>query len=168
MAPNGKTARTIARKQPAAARTARRPTPAAASAKAKPSKPAKDSAARLGARTNKKKPGKPSLAAAPRLSRIVKNIDLVPPPDCIASLVLKQVAHDTYRYYACWLLVGRYDVDALNVKYKFTGENSIRCDIPLDGEVSLAALQPYLETFLAGEGKEPDGPPVVVGGGKPK
>lgn len=151
MAP--KTARTLARKQPAAARTARRaPTTAA---KAKPSKPAK------------KKPGKPSLAAAPRLSRIVKNVDLVPPPDCIASLVLKQVAHDTYRYYACWLLVGRYDVDALNVKYKYTGENSIRCDIPLDGEVSLAALQPHLEAFLAAEGKEPEGPPVVVGGGKP-
>lgn len=156
MAPNGKTARTIARKQPAAARTARRPTTTAAKAKAKPSKPAKN-----------KKPGKPSLAAAPRLSRIVKNIDLVPPPDCIASLVLKQVAHDTYRYYACWLLVGRYDVDALNVKYKYTGENTIRCDIPQDGEVSLVALQPYLVTFLDAEGKEPDGPPVIVGGGRP-
>lgn len=155
MAPNGKSARTIARKQPAAARTARRPTTTAAKAKAKPSKPAK------------KKASKQSLAAAPRLSRIVKNIDLVPPPDCIASLVLKQVAHDTYRYYACWLLVGRYDVDALTTKYKYTGENTVRCDIPQDGEVSLLALQPYLVAFLDAEGKEPDGPPVIVGGGKP-
>jgi len=142
-----KTARTIARKNPSPARTARRPASKAA--------PKKSKAKRKVA------------AGAPQLSRIVRNVELIAPPGCIASLVLKQVAYDAYRYYAPWLLVGRYDVDALPVKYKFTGENTIRCDIPEDGEVSLAALQPPLVAFLEAEGKEPDGPPVVIGRGRP-
>ena len=102
--------------------------------------------------------------AAPRFSRIERHVKLVAPPDCDASLILKQVGHDEHRYYAWWLLVGRDDRDAMTVSYKFTGEDTLRCDIPKGVRLSVASLQPYLAKFLKSEGVEEGDPPIIKGG----
>jgi hypothetical protein len=81
-------------------------------------------------------------------------------------MILKQVAHNKNRYYACWLLVGRYDQDAVSVRYKFTGEDTLRCDIPNGTVLSAAVLQPHLVKFLKAEGTMPEGPPVIIGDGQ--
>jgi hypothetical protein len=115
--------------------------------------------------------GKPTPVApdksgsAPRFSRITSSVDLIAPRDCEASVVLKQVAHDAYRCYAWWLLVGRYDQDAMSVQYRFNGEDAIRCDIPSGAELSAAALLPHLVKFLNSEHTQNDGPPIIIGKG---
>jgi hypothetical protein len=104
---------------------------------------------------------------APRFSRITHSLDVVAPQDCCASVILKEVAHDSRRrYYAMWLFVGRYDQDAMSIRYKYTGEETVRCDIPAGAVISAAALQPYLVKFLNSENKEPEGPPVIIGKGQ--
>ena len=104
--------------------------------------------------------------AVPRFTRVRKGLKLVVPPDCDASVILKDVGHDGRRSYAMWLLVGRDDRDAMTVSYKFTGEDTIRVDIPSGGIISAAALQPYLVKFLKSEGTQEDDPPVIRGSGK--
>jgi hypothetical protein len=138
--------------------------PARKIARKKPNNPARTARRPGVARPTRVAPAK--APAAPKFSRITRNVVLVAPPEYVASLILKQVAHDRYRYYACWLLVGRYDRDALTVRYKFTGEDTLRCDIPEGVVISAAALQPYLVKFLRDEGTESDDPPVIVGKGK--
>jgi hypothetical protein len=101
--------------------------------------------------------------AAPRFTRVRKSLKLVVPPDCDASLILKQVGHDERRYYAWWLLVGRNDREAMTASYKFTGEDTVRCDFPAGATLSAAALSPYLAKFLKREGTQQDPPPVVRG-----
>ena len=99
----------------------------------------------------------------PRFSRVRKSLKLEVPLDCDASLILKQVRHDEYRCYAVWLLVGRDDQDAMSASYKFTGEDTVRVDIPNGGIISAGALQPHLAKFLKSEGTEEDAPPVIKG-----
>jgi hypothetical protein len=99
----------------------------------------------------------------PRFSRITRSLDVVAPIDCQASLILKQVAHDKYLHFAPWLLVGRYDQDALSVPYTFTGETTIRCDLPCGTVISMAALQPFLAKFLKSGGTLSDPPPTITG-----
>ena len=103
--------------------------------------------------------------SAPRFTRVRKSLKLVVPSDCAASLILKEVGHDEHRYYAWWLLVGRDDQDAMTVSYKFTGEDTLRCDIPIGATLSAAALQPYLAKFLKSEGTQEDDPPIIKGKG---
>ena len=100
-----------------------------------------------------------------RFTRITRSLQVMAPPDCDASVILKQVAHNKYRYYAYWLLVGRYDHDAMSVRYKYTGEDTVRCDIPHGQMPSSAALLSHLVKFLHGEGAQNDGPPVIIGKG---
>lgn len=107
-------------------------------------------------------------ARAPRFTRIKSNVTVTVPPDCDASVIFKQVAHDRRRHYAWWLLVGRYDQDALTVSYKYTGEDTVRCDIPTGAPLSSAALQPHLVKFLESEGVLEDKPPIIRGGSSPK
>jgi hypothetical protein len=119
----------------------------------------------------RKKSGNPALTArrlvpAPRFTRVERSVKLVVPPDCDASLILKEVGHDENRYYAWWLLVGRYDHEAMTVPYKFTGEDTIRCDIPSGTPLSAASLQPYLAKFLKSEGTQEGAPPIVKGHGQ--
>jgi len=102
-------------------------------------------------------------APPPRFSRITRNLKLTPPEDCKASVIFKLVAHDDARRFAYWLLVGRFDQEALEMRYKFTGESTLRCDVPFGAPLTPDALQPYLEDFLDSEGTEPDGPPILDG-----
>jgi hypothetical protein len=99
--------------------------------------------------------------SAPRLSEVTHNLDVIAPRDCDASVILKLVAHDKNRIYALWLLVGRHEEDAISVPYRFTGEDTIRCDIPHGAAVSAAALLPHLVKFLNSKGWENDGPPII-------
>jgi hypothetical protein len=100
-------------------------------------------------------------APALRFTRIERSIKVVVPPDCSASVILKQVAHDDRRHYAWWLLVGRYDQDAMTVSYKYTGEDTVRCDIPTGIPLSAAAMQSHLARFLKSEGTQEDKPPII-------
>ena len=102
---------------------------------------------------------------APRFSRLTKSMVVVAPDDCMATVLFKEVARDDNRYFSFWLLVGRYQRDELSVHYKFTGEDTIRCDIPHGNDISTEALQPALVEFLRAEGTLPDGPPVITGKG---
>jgi hypothetical protein len=81
-------------------------------------------------------------------------------------VILKQVAHsETNHAYACWLIVGRYDQDAMSVRFKFTGEKMLRCDVPNGTLLSPSVLQPHLVRFLKAEGTLEDGPPIITGKG---
>jgi hypothetical protein len=102
-----------------------------------------------------------NTGSAPRFSRVTRSLDVIAPRDCDATVILKLVAHDKNRIYALWLLVGRHDQDALSVRYRLTGEDTIRCDIPHGGVISAAALSPYLVKFLDSEGSENDAPPII-------
>ena len=118
-----------------------------------------------------KKPSNPALtvgrrALAPRFTRVERSLKLVVPPDCDASLILKEVGHDEHRYYAWWLLVGRYDRDAMTASYKFIGEDTLRCDIPNGTQLSAGYLQRYLARFLKDEGTQEPDPPILTGKGK--
>lgn len=104
----------------------------------------------------------------PRFSRITDDVVVTPPDGYRASLILKEVAHDTSRHFAYWLLVGRHDQESMSVRYRFTGESTLRCDIPDAAMLSAVVLQPHLAEFLDSEGLEPDGPPVIDGKGQNK
>ncbi len=102
------------------------------------------------------------IASAPRFTRIKGKIKVAPPPDCRASVILKLVEEDNeHRYYAWWLLVGRYDQDVMTLSYEHTGEDTLRCDIPNGTPISAAALLPYMAKFLKSERVMDDKPPVI-------
>ena len=93
-----------------------------------------------------------------------RSVKLVVPPDCEASVILKQVAHDDkHRYYMMWLLVGRYDREAISVSYRFTGEDTIRCDIPNMQLISASELQSRFVEFWQDEPDLDDKPPIIWG-----
>jgi hypothetical protein len=105
-------------------------------------------------------PAKPPLR--PTLTRITGDIDLVAPRGFSASVLLKLVSRDDgHRYYSWWAMVGRHDMDSFAIRYKYRGEDLIRCDLPEGMPLSEASLQPYLTSFLAGEHHQPDGTPVI-------
>jgi hypothetical protein len=115
----------------------------------------------------RKQPSKPSLVARrpaprPRFARVRGHLKLVVPPDCSVSVILKLVDHDDdNRTYAWWMLVGRYDQDALSASYRFTGEDTIRCDIPDGMLLSVKLLERRLAAFLDDEGLEEGKPPII-------
>src|ERR1043165_5625302 len=123
-----------------------------------PARTARRPAASTATRRKRKAP-----APAPRFSRITRSLKLTPPDDCKASVIFKLVAHDDFRRFSYWLLVGRHDQEALEVRYKFTGESTLRCDVPFGAPLTSDALQPHLEAFLKSEGTEPGGPPILDG-----
>lgn len=99
----------------------------------------------------------------PRFKRVRRSLSVKPPADCRASVIFKFVAHDEFRHFAYWLLVGRYAQDTIAVRYEYTGESTLRCDVPDGTMFTPDALQPYLEAFLKSEGTEPEGPPILDG-----
>ena len=100
---------------------------------------------------------------APRFTRIERNTKIVVPPDCDASVILKQVGDHERRHYVFWLLVGRSDRDAMTVSYKHTDATTFRCDIPSGMSLSAGALQPHLAKFLKSNGLLEDKPPIIRG-----
>jgi hypothetical protein len=103
-------------------------------------------------------------AVQPVVTRLVADVDLVAPKGFTASVLLKLVSRDdTQRQYALWALAGRHDVDTCIVPYKYTGEDTIRVDLPEGMPLSAEALAPHLTAFLASEGNEPPGTPIIRG-----
>jgi hypothetical protein len=114
------------------------------------------------------RPAPPSAAAGkmlqPQVTRLVADVDLVAPQGFTASVLLKLVSRDdTQRLYAMWAMAGRHDVDTCVVPYKYTGEDTIRVDLPEGMPLSAEALAPHLTAFLASEGNEPPGTPIIRG-----
>lgn len=118
-------------------------------------KPAQSGSQKRAANPSKSAPG-------PTLSRVTGDIDLAPPRGFCASVLLKQVSRDDgHRYYSWWAMAGRHDADVFSVKYKYHGEDLIRCDLPEGMALSEDSLQPHLASFLAGEHNQPDGTPII-------
>jgi hypothetical protein len=84
----------------------------------------------------------------------------------MATVVLKEHARDEkHRYYMWWIVVGRNGEDAFSVHYKHNGEDTIRCDIPEGSVMSTVVLQSALRAFWSKQDLEPDGTPIIGGGG---
>lgn len=99
----------------------------------------------------------------PSISRLSSDVRLIAPPGCYVSVLLKQVdREDGRRYYSWWAMAGRHDMDNACVSYKYTGEDTIRFDLPVGMPLSESALQSHLRQFLAGEGDFGDDPPVII------
>lgn len=97
-------------------------------------------------------------------SRVNGDLDIVVPPHCRASVLLKLVERDErHRYYAWWLVVGRHDLDEVSVHYRYTGEDTIRFDVPQTAVLSSSSLQPLLAEFLAQDGTMPPHTPIIKG-----
>ena len=97
-------------------------------------------------------------------SRVDRDLEIVVPPHCRASVLLKLVERDErHRYYAWWLVVARHDLDEVAVRYRYTGEDTIRFDVPATAVLSSAWLQPLLADFLAQDGTMPPHTPIIKG-----
>ena len=97
-------------------------------------------------------------------SRVAGDLEIVVPLHCRASVLLKLVERDAqHRYYAWWLVVARHDLDEVAVSYRYTGEDTIRFDVPQDAVLSSSWLQPQLAAFLVQEGTMPPHPPIIKG-----
>jgi len=105
---------------------------------------------------------KPAHDPAPTVTRIDGDVVLVAPTGCYASVVLKLVDRDdNHRYYSWWTVVGRHDMDKITMPYKYTGEDTIRFDLPEGVPLSAKSLQPHLTAFLAAEHTKPGAPPII-------
>ena len=117
-------------------------------------------------RTRLKSPHKTASKTGlqPTITRLTSDVDLVPPPGCGASAVLKGVNRDNgHRYYTWWLVVGRSGEDAMSMPYKHDGADMIRIDLPEGMPLSATGLQPYLTAFWAKQSLEPDDTPIIKG-----
>ena len=98
----------------------------------------------------------------PTITRLVSDVELTPPRGYSASVLLKLVSRDDgHRYYAWWAMAGRYDRDTIAISYKYTGEDTIRVDLPEGMPLSAASLQPHLTAYLTSEGIEPPDTPII-------
>lgn len=95
--------------------------------------------------------------------RLTRSIKLVAPPGCHASVLLKLVHRDDgHRYYSWWAVVGRHDMDSIAVMYRYTGEETIRFDLPEGVALSADSLQPHLTRFLADQHEADDDTPIII------
>lgn len=98
-----------------------------------------------------------------RFSRIEEDITLVVPAGCYASVLLKLVGHNNdHRYYAWWAMVGRSGEDEIAIAYNYTGEDTIRVDLPTGVPLSRRELQRQLTGFLHLQGELEGKPPIIV------
>src|SRR5262249_16504435 len=96
-------------------------------------------------------------------TRLTGNIKLVAPPGCHASVLLKLVHRDDRRrFYSWWAVAGRHDMDSIAVPYKYTGEETIRIDLPYGMPLSLRSLQPHLKRFIAAQNDADDESPIII------
>jgi hypothetical protein len=99
----------------------------------------------------------------PYISRVKNDVRLVAPPGCYASVLLKLVdREDGRRYYSWWAMAGRHDADNVCVPYKYTGEDTIRFDLPLGMPLSESRIQSHLAKFLKDERSSADEPPIII------
>ena len=119
-------------------------------------KPAHD-VTHKGARANHARP-----APQPTITRVDGDIELIAPRGYCASVILKLVDRDDgHRYYSWWVMAGRHDMDSASVTYRYTGEDTIRVDLPEGMPLSAESLQPHLDAYLNSEGTEESDPPII-------
>ena len=105
-------------------------------------------------------PAKP--ATRPVIARVEGDVDLIAPKGFRARVLLKLVDRiDGRRVYAWWAMVGRHELDAASLRFKYNGEDMLQFDLPESMALSEELLTPYLKDFLDGEGNEPPDPPVI-------
>ena len=105
---------------------------------------------------------RPASQQSPVITRITRDLDVVAPHGCRASVLFKLVERDEgHRYYDWWLVVGRRGAEMVSVKYKADGADTIRVDVPDGMRLSADALQPHVAAFLKKEGTLPAVPPTV-------
>jgi hypothetical protein len=97
------------------------------------------------------------------IKRLTSSVDLVAPPECHASVLLKLVHRDEWhRYYSWCAIVGRHDLGTVSVQYTFTGDDdTIQFDLPEGMALSAESLQPHLEAFLT-QNEPDDKPPKII------
>lgn len=99
---------------------------------------------------------------APVITRVTRDLELVAPHGCRASVLLKLVERDDeHRQYEWWLVVGRHGAETVSVKYKADGADVIRIDVPEGMPLTAVELQPHLAAFLAKERVQQNEPPTV-------
>jgi hypothetical protein len=110
---------------------------------------------------DKQSGGAPRKRAEPRLSRLDRDIVLVAPRGCHASVLVTLIKRDDrHRYYAWLAMVGR-GVGDVTVSYRHAATDTIRLDLPDGVPLSAKSLEPHLAQFLAST-SELDGPPPVI------
>jgi hypothetical protein len=97
-------------------------------------------------------------------------ITLEAPVDCCASVVLKLVAIDrsslpTTRFYAWWVVAGRYESDGVPLEFAIKGEEeAYRMDVPRGVLLSSEYLQHHLTQFFRdGKTPSPEDTPIIRG-----
>jgi hypothetical protein len=115
-------------------------------------------------RTHDEGPCVDESALRPTVTRIDRDIELVAPPGCSASVVLKFVgSHDGSRYYTWWAVAGRDNMDTVAIRFRYSGEDTIRFDLPEGMPLSAESLQPHLATYLASvDPPPPQGKPPII------
>jgi hypothetical protein len=99
----------------------------------------------------------------PKITRLKSDITLVAPKGCHASVLLKLVDRvDGSRYYSWWAMVGRYDMDKIAISYKYTGEDTIRCDLPEGMPLQAAVLQRHLVRYLKSLQDAEGDTPIII------
>lgn len=106
----------------------------------------------------------PAIASgqAPVISRITRDLELVAPHGCRASVLLKLVERDDeHRQYEWWLVVGRHGAETASVTYKADGADVIRVDVPEGMPLTAEAMQPHVTAFLAKERVQQADTPII-------
>jgi hypothetical protein len=99
---------------------------------------------------------------APIVTRITRDLELVAPHGCRASVLMKLVERDDeHRQYEWWLVVGRHGAETMSVKYKADGADVIRIDVPEGMPLTATDLQPHLAEFLTKERVQQNAPPTI-------
>src|SRR6185436_15590332 len=106
--------------------------------------------------------------SAPIVTRFTASgpIEITPPANCCATVLLREVGRDTVReerYYAWWLVVGRAGALALTQTYTFDGADTLRFDVPHDTLLSTDYLQQYLTAFWDSDPTLPPDTPIIKG-----
>jgi hypothetical protein len=116
---------------------------------------------RRGTRRAAAKPARRS--PSPRIARLEGDVELVAPRGYCASILLKLVDRDDrHRYYRLWAAVGRHDADTVSMRYKYTGEETIRVDLPEGMGLSAKALEPHLTEYIDGLDELGGPTPVII------
>jgi hypothetical protein len=115
------------------------------------------------ARTARRTTRSPGTPKPPQFTRMKEgSFTIEAPKGYLSSAVLKLVGLEgKQRVYALALLVGRNEEDTVAVRYKCTGTDTIRCDIPVGSFTSIAALEHSLMEFLKGDGDLEGDPPTI-------
>ena len=90
--------------------------------------------------------------------------NISPPDGYLWSVILREVEHLTSpreHLFVMWLVVGRYVDQFATAAYAPNGVFSVRIDVPLGEDFTIAALQAQLGVWWKTNGHFPDDPPVI-------